>query len=99
MQGIGGSVSVQAALQDAQGQPDLYNVNLTIHQGQLAIMGIRSQLAEVNGKASLGPASATLHDLEVKVGQWKVPFKVSGTLENFQNPGGGPTLHHREDQP
>lgn len=86
VQGIGGSVSVQAALQDAQGQPDLYNVNLTIHQGQLAIMGIRSQIAEVNGNASLGPASAILKELEVKVGQWKVPFKVSGTLENFQNP-------------
>lgn len=86
VQGIGGSISIQAALQDAQGQPDLYNVNLTIHQGQLAVMGIRSQIAEVNGNASMGPASATLKDLEVKVGQWKVPFKVSGTLENFQNP-------------
>jgi len=86
VQGLGGSISVQAALQDAQGKPDLYNVNLTIHQGQLAVMGIRSQIAEVNGNASLGPASATLQDLEVKVGQWKVPFKVSGTLENFQNP-------------
>jgi hypothetical protein len=84
--GLGGSISIQAALQDAQGKPDLYSINLTLHQGLIAVMGIRSQIAEINGNASLGPASATLKELEVKVGQWKVPFKVSGTLENFQNP-------------